>query len=375
MARVVIGLALLGYRSRAMSTLHTPLTFRSGLTIANRTVLAPMTNLQSHADGTLSLAELSWLRRRATGGFGLIETCAAYVSTDGKSWPGELGVHSDEMLAGLTQLASELKAAGAPALVQIFHGGARAAQDLAGHPWSASENDADAAKPRAATEDDIHNTIRAFAAAAVRAKKAGFAGVEIHGAHGYLPCQFLSRVQNTRTDGYGGSYDGRARFLREITRAVRAAVGSDFTVGVRVSLEDFGQSVGMDLDEGLTLATELVQDGAEFIHASLWDCSRMTAKRPESHAITLLRAALPADVRILVAGKIWSRADADKMLALGADAVALGRAAIAYPEWPQHATADDYAPAGPPFTADQLVAADLSPAFVDYMKRWKGFVA
>jgi len=318
---------------------------------------------------------LSWLRRRATGGFGLIETCAAYFSTDGKSWPGELGVHSDAMLPGLTRLAAELKAAGAPALVQIFHGGARAAEDLAGRPWSASENEADSAKPRAATEEDIHRTIRAFVDAALRAKNAGFAGVEIHGAHGYLPCQFLSRVQNTRTDGYGGSYDGRARFLREITRAVRAAVGADCTVGVRVSLEDFGQSVGMDLDEGLTLAQELVQDGAEFIHASLWDCARMTTKRPDSHAITLLRAALPADVRILVAGKIWSRADADKALALGADAVAIGRAAIAYPEWPRLAKAEDYAPAAPPFSAEQLRAADLSETFVSYMKRWKGFVA
>jgi 2,4-dienoyl-CoA reductase-like NADH-dependent reductase (Old Yellow Enzyme family) len=373
--RVITGFVHLGYRACAMSTLHTPLTFRSGLTIANRTVLAPMTNLQSHADGTLADAELQWLRRRATGGFGLVETCAAYVCDDGKSWPGELGVHSDAMLPGLTRLAAELKAAGAPALVQIFHGGARAAEDLAGRPWSASENEADPAKPRAATEEDIHRTIRAFADAALRAKNAGFAGVEIHGAHGYLPCQFLSRVQNTRTDGYGGSYDGRARFLREITRAVRAAVGADCTVGVRVSLEDFGQSVGMDLDEGLTLAQELVQDGAEFIHASLWDCARMTTKRPDSHAITLLRAALPADVRILVAGKIWSRADADKALALGADAVAIGRAAIAYPEWPRLAKAEDYAPAAPPFSAEQLRAADLSETFVSYMKRWKGFVA
>lgn len=375
MACVVIGLAHFGYRARCMSTLHTPLTFRSGLTIANRTALAPMTNLQSHADGTLGEDELRWLLRRAHGGFGLLETCAAYVSTDGKSWPGELGVHSDDMLPGLTRLASELKAAGAPTLVQIFHGGARAAEDLAGRPWSASESDADPAKPRAATEDDIQRTIRAFVDAAVRAKRAGFAGVEVHGAHGYLPCQFLSRVQNTRTDAWGGSFENRARFLRTITREVRTAVGDDFCVGVRLSLEDFGQAVGMDLDEGLTLARQLVDDGAEFLHASLWDCARMTTKRPSEHAIGLMRAALPADVKLLVAGKIWSRADADAALARGADVVALGRVALPYPEWPKLAADASFAPAGAPFGAEALRAADLSEGFVNYMRRWKGFVA
>ncbi len=374
-ARVVIGLVLFGYRARAMSTIHSPLTFRSGLTIANRTALAPMTNLQSHADGTLGDDELRWLVRRARGGFGLLETCAAYVSTDGKSWPGELGVHSDAMLPGLTRLATELTAAGAPALVQIFHGGARADAELAGPPWSASANEADPAKPRAATEDDIQRTIRAFVEAAVRAQKAGFAGVEIHGAHGYLPCQFLSRVQNTRTDGWGGAFENRARFLRTITREVRAAVGEKFCVGVRLSLEDFGQSVGMDLDEGLTLARQLADDGAEFIHASLWDCGRMTTKRPAEHAIPLVRAALPSDVRLLVAGKIASRADADAALARGADVVALGRVALPYPEWPKLAEDPSFAPAGAPFTAEALRAADLSETFVNYMRRWKGFVA
>jgi 2,4-dienoyl-CoA reductase-like NADH-dependent reductase (Old Yellow Enzyme family) len=358
-----------------MSALHTPLAFRSGLTIANRTVLAPMTNLQSEADGTLAEAEFVWLRRRARGGFGLLETCAAYVSDDGKAWPGELGIHADAMLPGLTRLADALREAGAPALVQIFHGGARCPASLVGQPWSASENAADPNKPRAATEEDIARTIRSFADAAARAKRAGFAGVEVHGAHGYLPCQFLSRVQNTRTDGYGGSFEGRARFLREITRAVRAAVGDDFCVGVRLSLEDFGQSVGMDLDEGLTLARQLVDDGAEFLHASLWDCARMTTKRPDAHPITLLRAALPDDVRIVVAGKIASRASADAALDHGADAVAIGRAAIAHPDWPSAARDAAFAPAGPPYTEEQLLAADLSPAFVAYMRNWKGFVA
>jgi 2,4-dienoyl-CoA reductase-like NADH-dependent reductase (Old Yellow Enzyme family) len=358
-----------------MTDPYAPLTLRSGLTLANRIFLAPLTNQQSEPDGQLGDAELQWLTRRARGGFGLVETCAAYVSADGKAWPGELGIHDDAMLPGLTRLAASLRAAGAPAIVQIFHGGARCPAELVGQPWSASENDADAARPRAASLEDIERTLAAFASAAVRARRAGFAGVEVHGAHGYLPCQFLSRVQNRRTDAYGGDFDGRARFLREIVRAVRAAVGADFCVGVRLSLEDFGQAVGMDLDEGLTLARRLVDDGAEIVHASLWDYRRASAKRPDAHPLSLLRAALPPDVPVVAAGKIWTRADADAVLALGADAFALGRVAIAHPAWPQEATAPDYAPSRPPFSVEHLRAADLSPTFVEYMRRWSGFVS
>ena len=357
-----------------MPTLHSPLTFRSGCTIQSRAVLAPMTNLQSHEDGSLGDDELRWLRRRARGGFGLVETCAAFVTADGQAWPGQLGVHVDAMEPGLSRLASAVCEGGAAAIAQLFHGGARCPAELVGTPWSACAGEISPGT-RAGTEEDIARTIRAFASAAARAQRAGFTGVEVHGAHGYLPCQFLSRVHNTRQDDYGGSYAGRARFLREIVRAVRGVVGEEFCVGVRISLEDFGQAVGMDLDEGLTLACELVTDGAEYIHASLWDAARMSTKRPEFHPIGLLRAVLPSDVPLIVAGKIWSRADADAALDRGADAVAVGRAAIAHPEWPRGAVDPAYAPAEPPFSVEALRAADLSPRFVEYMRRWKGFVA
>src|SRR5262245_28822329 len=132
-----------------MTSLFEPLVFRTGLTAPNRVVLAPMTNKQSHADGSVGDDELRWLVSRARGGFGTVMTCAAHVAKDGQGWPGELGIHDDALVPGLGALADALHAAGAVAMVQIFHGGARADRTVSdAEPWSASDGDG----VRAATE-------------------------------------------------------------------------------------------------------------------------------------------------------------------------------------------------------------------------------
>jgi 2,4-dienoyl-CoA reductase-like NADH-dependent reductase (Old Yellow Enzyme family) len=355
--------------------LFQPLTLRCGVTLPNRFALAALTNMQSHADGLLGEAELAFLARRAEGGFGTITTCATYVSPDGKAWAGELGIDRDACIAPLTQLTERIHRAGAIGLVQLFHGGARADASLTGiEPWSASAWTEGSHAPRAATTDDITRVIDDFVAAAVRAKIAGFDGVELHGAHGYLLSQFLSTAMNTRTDEWGGALDGRARLVRTITQRVRAHCGPRFVVGVRLSLEDFGQARGLDLDESLQVSRWLADDGADFIHASLWDVARMSAKRPDAHPLPLLRAALPADVAIFTAGKIWTRDDANDVLARGADVVALGRPAIVNPDWPQMVAAGAE-PRRPPLTRAELAERAVSPLFAEYLTRWKNFVA
>src|SRR5438067_2249614 len=119
--------------------LFRPLTLRCGLVVPNRIWLAPMTNGQSLADGTLGEDEHAWLARRADGGFGLVETCAAHVAQDGKAWPGQLGVDRDADVPGLRRLAERLRRGGAAAIVQLFHGGVRASSSVSGEPvWSAS---------------------------------------------------------------------------------------------------------------------------------------------------------------------------------------------------------------------------------------------
>ena len=358
--------------------LFEPFTLRCGVVLPNRIALAPLTNLQSHADGLLADAELEFLARRADGGFGLISTCAAYVVRDGKAWEGELGIDRDECLPGLTALATRLHAGGARAIVQLFHGGVRADSALTGEPvWSASaftDGAPEGVVPRAGTEQDIETVIGRFVDAAVRAQRAGFEGAELHGAHGYLLSQFLSRTMNLRSDAWGGDIAGRARLLREITQRIRARCGPGFMLGVRVSLEDFGQAKGLDLDESLQVLRWLVEDGIDFIHISLWDVTRMTAKRADEHPLALVRAIVPREVAVFAAGKIWSREDAEETLERGADVVALGRSAIVNPDWPQRVRSS-VAIERPPVTRAALAARAVSPRFVDYLTRWKNFIA
>jgi 2,4-dienoyl-CoA reductase-like NADH-dependent reductase (Old Yellow Enzyme family) len=354
---------------------RSPLTLRCGVTLPNRIALAPLTNKQSHADGLLSTAEAAFLARRAVGGFGTIITCATYVGLDGKAWEGELGIDRDDCIAPLAGLTAQLHDAGAIALVQLFHGGARADRALTGEPvWSASAWTDASASPRAATEDDIRRVIDQFVAAAARAQAAGFDGVELHGAHGYLLSQFLSTTMNTRTDDWGGSLANRARLVRTIAQGVRARCGSRFVVGVRLSLEDFGQARGLDLDDSLRVSRWLSDDGVDYIHASLWDVSRMTAKRPDQHPLPLLREVVPREVAIVTAGKIWTREDAEHTLARGADVVALGRPAIVNPDWPRTVAVTGEAPRRPPLTRAELADRAVSPVFAEYLTRWKDFV-
>jgi len=359
--------------------LHEPFKLRCGAVLPNRIALAPLTNKQSLPDGRLGDDELGWIARRADGGFGLIETCAAYVARDGKAWDGELGVDRDALLPGLTRLAERIQRGGAVGLVQLFHGGVRADPNLTGErPWSAStwqEDTKDFVEPRPATERDIQRVIRQFVDAAVRAEAAGFAGVELHGAHGYLFSQFLSRTMNPRTDGWGDDLVGRARLLREVTRAVRLRCRSSFVVGVRLSLEDYFNARGMDLDDNLQVAAWLAEDGVDFVHASLWDFTRMTTKRPEAHQLTLLRAALPSEVAVIGCGKVWSLADAEAMLARGADIVSLGRSAILNPDWPIQSRDEKWLPLRPPMTRADLIERSVSPNFAVYLRAFRGLVA
>lgn len=356
-------------------TLLAPLTLRPGVVSRNRVWLAPLTNGQSHADGTCSEKEQTFLGMRSDGGFGLVETCAAHVSQDGKAWAGELGVHDDAMLPGLTRLAARIRQGGALASAQLFHGGLRADPGVSGLPTisASAHEESGNPTPRAMSEDDITRVISDFAAAARRCAEAGFDSVELHGAHGYLLSQFQSSIYNQRTDRWGGALENRCRLIREVTRAVRAAAPG-LVLAVRLSPEDFGQAKGIDLDETIELSRWLKEDGMEVLHLSLWRSSHATKKRPDSHATPLFRAAVGREVTIVAAGGVWTREEAEQQLAHGADAVALGRAAIANHDWPL-CIASGREPTRAPVSPEHLLAEGLSEGFVTYMRKWKGFVS
>ncbi len=349
--------------------LDTPLTLRCGLVLPNRMALAPLTNVQSNADGTLNDDELRWLVRRAEGGWGLLSTCAAFVSPEGNAWEGQLGIASDAQLPGLTRLATALQEAGAVPIVQLHHGGAKA--DQAAIKLSAGAGDG----VRAATVEDISRVTADFVAAARRAEAAGFVGVEIHGANGYLFTQFLAPATNPRTDAYGGDLAGRARFLRETLRAVRGAVSPGFAVGVRISPVDYRAKRGLVLADSAILAGWLADDGADFVHLSLQDAGG-PPPMGEGAAIvaTAIREGTPRDVAVLAAGGIWTRADAERAEAAGVDVVVVGKAAIANPDWPRDSAEPDYAPLRTPWDPEQLRSVGVSSRFLKYLSHWPGMV-
>ncbi|MEC7261369.1 MAG: NADH:flavin oxidoreductase, partial [Candidatus Thermoplasmatota archaeon] len=211
---------------------------RNGLMIPNRSVLAAMTNKQSHADGTLSDEEMRFLLRRAEGGFGLITTAASHVQESGQGWEGEFGVWGDHQLPGLTSLATQLKQHDSKSFVQIFHGGMRAPSSITGQQASSasvnfiSESEGSS---RRLSPSEVEETISCFIRAAKRCETAGFDGVELHGAHGYLIAQFLGSNTNRRSDAFGGDVEQRCTFLLRIIRGIREVVSDEFAIMVRLS--------------------------------------------------------------------------------------------------------------------------------------------
>lgn len=354
----------------AVNEIDLPLTLRCGLQLPNRTMLAPLTNLQSNADGTLGDDELNWLVRRARGGFGLVSTCAAFVSDEGRAWNGQLGIARAAHEHGLSRLAASLAASGAHAIVQLHHAGAKAT--LAPERRLSA---VDQESVRGANRDDIQRVVSDFAEAATRAERAGFAGVEIHGANGYLFTQFLSPADNLRTDEYGGELEGRARFLRETLKAVRAAVSTRFAVGVRLSPVDLGSARGLLLADSVQVAEWLSEDGMDFVHLSLADASAIPPNEPDKGPVArAFRDRLPDDIPVLAAGSIWTREDARRAIAAGVDMVVTGRAAIVHPDWPRDSSTEGWQPSRPPWSPDQLREVAVGSAFLEYLARFPGMV-
>jgi 2,4-dienoyl-CoA reductase-like NADH-dependent reductase (Old Yellow Enzyme family) len=357
-----------------VTNLFSPLKFDRGPSMKNRFMLAPLTNLQSHADGTLSDEEFHWLTLRAKGGFGLTMTCAAHVQARGQGFPGQLGIFSDDHLPGLTRLAAGINEQGSISIAQLHHAGMRSPRDLIKQaPHCPSGNEATGAV--AMSHEEVLETIEAFVAAAVRAERAGFRGVELHGAHGYLICQFLSTEFNQREDEFGGSLDNRARPLRMIIEGIRRRCGPGFILGVRLSPERFG----MQLGEIRELAQSLMAEGnIDFLDMSLWDCF----KTPEDDAfkgrslIAWFAELERHQVKMGVAGKIRTPADAVKVMAEGVDFVILGRAAILQHDFPLQMQANPaFDPVQTPVSIAHLAAQGVSPKFIHYLRNWKGFVA
>lgn len=343
--------------------------------MSNRFALAPLTNSQSNPDGTLSDDEFHWLVARARGGFGMTMTCAAHVSPEGQAFAGQLGIYSDEHLPGLTRLAEAINAEGSMSVVQLHHGGRRAVTKHSGMqpvaPWEDEKFGA-----RQLTTGEIQRIVEDFGSAAARAEKAGFSGVEVHGAHGYLPCAFLDADLNRRTDQYGGSYENRVRMIRELLESVNAATSDGFSVGLRLS----GERHGVELTEMQRLAGEVMSSGEiDYLDMSLWDIAKLPHDRAhEQKPLIEHFTDIPrGDTKLGVAGMIRNAEQAQWALDSGADFVFIGRAAILHHDFADRAIDDrTFASVPTPVSVEHLKTQHVSDTFVAYLNTsFAGFVA
>ncbi len=321
--------------------LFSPITLGS-MALKNRVVMSPMLTNYSDSQGRVVQRHLAYYGARASGGTGLIEIEATAVHPGGRGFPLGLGCWDDSQVEGLSALAGAVHQGGAKAVLQIFHAGRQTNFDIAGtQPVAPSAIPCPKMRemPRELSPDEITGLVEAFAQAARRAKEAGFDGVELHGAHGYLINQFLSPYSNHRTDSYGGDLRGRTRFAVEIIRRVRDITAPDYPVLCRISANEFVAG-GIDIEEARRIARVLEDAGMTAIHVSagVYGCVPPTTHchgtpfAVFSDMAEKIKASV--SIPVITVGRITRPATAETLIQDGkADLIALGRAHIADPEW------------------------------------------
>lgn len=310
------------------------------LVLRNRIVMAPMLSRLCAPDGIVTSKLIDYYAARARGGAGLIIVEYCYIDEkESKASHGQLGIYSDQLIAGLGDLAEAIQEWGAKAILQICHAGRCTSTTIMGRqpiaPSAVPSPTGEMTKEM--TLDEIEATIESFGEAARRAKTAGFDGVELHGTHGYLMAQFYSPYTNHRTDLFGKD---RGLFALQSLDRVRSRIGSDYIVGYRMSAEEFIEN-GVHLADAKALATRLEARGIDYIHVS--------AGIPETghhivvpiyfsqgHLLHLAEGIKSSvNVPVIAAGAIHDPVLAEEALANNkADLIAMGRALIADPELP-----------------------------------------
>ena len=356
-----------------MNKLNNSIVFPCGLSMKNRFMLAPLTNTQSFEDGTLSDDEFLWLTLRAKGNFGITMSCASHVQEIGKGFPGQLGIFDNKHIDGLKRLTDEIRKYESLSVAQLHHAGMRSPEEIIGESPVCPSAD-EKTKSRSLSNEEVNFLRDDFINAAIRAKKSGYDGIELHGAHGYILCQFLSSSINKREDEYGGSLENRSRIIFEIIDGIRSECGKDFLLGIRLSAERFG----IKLTESKTLCQKLIDDGKiDFLDISLWDSFKDPVEE-EHKDKTLLQHFTELnrkEVLLTVAGNIRTGEDVDKIISSDVDFVTIGRAAILHHDFPNKVLENQsFIPIDTPSPKEHLRKEGLSEKFIEYLKVFKGFV-
>ncbi|MFF0307394.1 alkene reductase [Streptosporangium sp. NPDC004379] len=323
------------------------------LTPANRLVVSPMTRVSAAPDGTPTDEMAEYYAEFARGGFGLVITEGTYTDTvHSQGYLNQPGIVSPEHAAAWREVTGRVHEAGAAVVLQLMHAGAlsqgnRYRDDTAGPsavpplgekmpeygghgPWPT---------PRAMDEADIEAAVRGFAESAVRAREAGFDGVEVHGANGYLLDQFLTDYTNRREDRYGGPVTNRIRLAAEVVAAIRAEVGPDFCVGVRLSqtkVNDFTHRWPGGVHDAETVFGALADANATYLHIASEGRDWIETARMENGVTITGLARRVSGLPVIANGGMHDFGQAAKVLADGhADFLSIGRAALASPDLPR----------------------------------------
>jgi 2,4-dienoyl-CoA reductase-like NADH-dependent reductase (Old Yellow Enzyme family) len=240
----------------------------NGMKLSNRFVRSATWEGMAGDDGAVTPKLTQTMVDLAEGGVGLIITGHAYVSPEGQAGPWQLGIHRDELVDGLKSMCEKIHSASGKIVAQLAHAG-HAAIETTGHvPHVVSTFEGLSKSPRhELTKDDIKKLASSFGNAARRAKEAGFDGVQIHSAHGYLLNQFLSPAYNLREDEYGGSIENRARVHLEVYNAIREAVGKEYPVLIKINNEDYAEN-GLSLKDSIVVSKMLADAGLDAIELS-----------------------------------------------------------------------------------------------------------
>ena len=253
------------------------------LTIENRFVRSATWEGMANEDGSCTQGLTDYMVQLAHGGVGLIITGHTYVSVEGQAGPRQLGVYRDDFTAGLANMASAVHMAGGKIVMQLAHAGCQAARGLTGQEALGPSIMTDKEGPinREMTLEDIRKVMEAFGKGAARAEKAGFDGVQIHAAHGYLLSQFLSPFFNKRKDEYGGTLENRVRIILEILGTIKARVRPDYPVMIKMNSQDFLEG-GLSAEEGIKIAVILTESGIDAIEFSggTFHSGKLTPVRP-----------------------------------------------------------------------------------------------
>lgn len=323
-------------------TLMSPLRVGT-IELKNRMAVAPMVTCYCDDDGMPTEQYIAYHEARARGGFGLIITENYAVDPVGRGfWCA--GLWKDEQIAPHSELARRVHAAGAKIFAQIYHCGRQTSSAITGaQPVAPSALPCPVMGelPHALTGTEIAFIVGQFGDAARRAQRAGFDGVEVHGAHGYLIAEFMSAYSNKRTDGYGGPLANRLRFPLEIVADIRAKCGADFVVSFRISADEFVVG-GRDPAETKTVCRRLEAAGVDLLHISAGTYeSTPTIIPPLGHPYAWLAGSAAEVKRVVhipvqVVGRIKDPAVAEDILGTGqADLISFGRASLADPDLPR----------------------------------------